>query len=80
MASGSTAPMWKKVVAAILDFFTVFLIGGIAIANFTGDTTSGGFELDGIPALVLFALIAVYFVLGYKFGGTLWQRILKTRR
>ena len=80
MASGSTAPMWKKVVAAILDFFTVFLIGGIAIANLTGDTTSGGFELDGIPALVLFAVIAVYFVLGHKLGGTLWQRILKTRR
>ncbi len=79
MASGSAAPMWKKVVAAILDFFTVFLIGGIIIANLTGDTTSGGFELNGIPALILFALIAVYFVLGHKYGGTLWQRILKTR-
>ncbi len=80
MTSGSGAPMWKKVVAAILDFFTMFLIGGIVIARITGDQTSGGFELDGIPALVLFALIALYFVLGYKFGGTLWQRILKTRR
>jgi hypothetical protein len=79
MASGSGAPMWKKVVAAILDFLTVFLIGGIIIANFTGDTTSGGFELSGIPALILFAAIAAYFVLGYKYGGTLWQRILKTR-
>lgn len=80
MASGSAAPMWKKIVAAILDFFTVFLVGGIVIANITGETTSGGFELDGLSALVLFAVIAAYFVLGHKFGGTLWQRILGTRK
>ena len=79
MASESGAPMWKKVVAAILDFLTVFFVGGFVIANFTGETTSGGFELDGVSALVLFAAIAVYFVLGHKYGGTLWQRILKTR-
>ena len=78
MALGNV-PMWKKILAAVLDFFTVFIVGGIVIGNLTGDTTSGGFNLEGLPALVLFVLIAIYFVAGYKFGGTLWQRILKTR-
>ena len=32
------------------------------------------------PALLLFALIAAYFYLGWKVvGGTLWQRILGAR-
>ncbi|RMF02389.1 MAG: hypothetical protein D6773_08780 [Alphaproteobacteria bacterium] len=69
----------KKVLAAILDFFTIFIIGGIVIGQLTGGTTEGGFELTGIPALILFALIAAYFIIGSKTGGTLWQRILKTR-
>ncbi len=69
----------KKVLAGILDFFTVFIIGGIAIGKFTGGMTDGGFKLEGMPALILFALIIAYFVIGWKTGGTLWQRILKTR-
>ena len=31
------------------------------------------------PALLLFAIIVAYFVIGSKTGGTLWQRILRTR-
>lgn len=68
---------WRKVLAAILDFFTVFFVGGYAIAQLTGNVTADGFKLEGMPALGLFALIVVYFVAGSKYlGGTIWQRIL----
>lgn len=70
----------RKVFAAILDFFTVFLIGGYAIGKMTGGTTEAGFKLEGMPALALFALIIVYFVVGAKTGGTIWQRILGVRK
>jgi hypothetical protein len=74
------APTWRKVLAAILDFFTVFFVGGFIIARWTGDQTEGGFNLQGWPAAVLFLLIIVYFVIGHRYaGGTIWQRILKTR-
>ena len=46
----------------------------------TGNVTADGFKLEGMPALALFALIAVYFVAGSKYlGGTIWQRILYPR-
>lgn len=80
MATASGVSHWRIVLAAVLDFFTVFFIAGYLIARFTGMTTSGGFELTGLPALVLFAIIVAYFVIGTRYaGGTLWQRILKTR-
>lgn len=70
----------RRIAAGVLDFFTVFLIGGFAIAKVTGDTTEGGFQLNGVPAVVLFVLIIAYFVVGSRYlGGTLWQRILRTR-
>ncbi len=74
-------PWFRIVLAAILDFFTILSAGGYVIGKLTGGTTDGGFELNGWPALVLFALIAAYFWLGSRYaGGTLWQRILRTRR
>ena len=70
----------RKVLAAILDFFTIFFVLGYTIAQLTGGVTNEGFKLEGLPALVLFALIAVYFVAGTKYlGGTIWQRILYRR-
>lgn len=67
----------RKVFAAILDFLTIFMGGGYVIARMTGNTTDKGFELNGAPALLLFALVIAYFVVGRKYvGGTLWQRIL----
>jgi hypothetical protein len=68
---------WRKVLAAILDFVTVFFGGGYAIGYLTGNVTPDGFKLEGLPALILFALLIVYFVAGSKYlGGTIWQRIL----
>ena len=73
--------MVRRVIAAILDFITVFFVGGFAIAYATGNMTAGGFKLEGSTAIVLFVLIAVYFFVFTRFlGGTLWQRILRTRR
>jgi hypothetical protein len=71
---------WRKVLAAILDFITVFALGGYTIASFTGDTSGAGFELNGWPALLLFAIIILYFTVFSRYlGGTLWQRLLRTR-
>ncbi|WP_417589354.1 hypothetical protein [Pararhodobacter oceanensis] len=67
---------WRIVLAAVLDFLTVFLLGGFVIAALTGNTTEGGFSLNGWPAVVLLALIVAYFVIGKRLGGTLWKRIL----
>lgn len=78
----SPAPAtWRIILAAILDFFTAFIVLGYLVARFTGNLTESGFALSGTPALVLFALIALYFILGVKlFGGTLWQRLLRANR
>jgi len=74
------AATWRKVSAAILDFFTIFFVLGYTIAQLTGNVTNEGFKLEGMPALIMFALIAVYFVAGTKYlGGTIWQRILYRR-
>ena len=71
---------WRKVLAAILDFFTIFFVGGYVVASLTGSLTPNGFALEGGPALLLFAVIAAYFVVFPKYlGGTLWQRLLKAR-
>jgi hypothetical protein len=58
----------------------VFFVGGYIIGKFTGETTSEGFSLTGAQALALFAVIGIYFYLGWeKLGGTIWQRILRAR-
>ena len=66
---------WKVVIAAILDFFLVFLLGGYIIAMLTGNTTECGFQLNGLPALVLFALVILYFWGMRKVGGTVFRRL-----
>ncbi len=75
------AAIWKRVLAVILDLFTTFFGFGMAIAFATGATTSKGFNLQGGPALLLFALIVAYFFIGRRYaGGTLWDRILAIGR
>ena len=71
---------WRIILAAILDFFTIFIVGGYVVARLTGNVTETGFQLSGMPAVLLFAVIILYFVAGRFLGGTLWQRILKARR
>jgi uncharacterized RDD family membrane protein YckC len=74
-------PNWKIILAAILDFFTAFMVLGYVVAKLTGGTTEGGFNLTGGPALLLFALIIAYFVIGNRyFRGTLWKHIFGTAK
>jgi hypothetical protein len=54
--------------------------GGYVIGYATDNLTSDGFKLDGMLALILFAVVVVYFVVGQYFGGTIWQRVLGARR
>jgi hypothetical protein len=75
------AAVWKRVLAAFLDFFTVFYLGGLVIGHLSGAATGASFQLSGVPALILFALIAVYFyVCRRHLGGTLWDRIFRISR
>ncbi|MEW6639301.1 MAG: RDD family protein [Pseudomonadota bacterium] len=55
--------------------------GGYVIALATGETTASGFHLRGLPALALFTLVALYFVVGKcTTGGTVWDRLLRARQ
>ena len=81
VSSIEPAAVWKRVLAAGLDFITVFFLGGYLIGMATGQTTPNGFNLHGWPAFLLFAIIVAYFVVGRRYaGGTLWDRILGIRR
>jgi hypothetical protein len=76
----ATPATWRIVLAAILDFVTAFFVFGFVIAWATNILTPGGFILSGLPALLLFAAIVAYFVVGKRVGGTLWKRILRVVR
>ena len=75
------APVWKRVVASILDFIMAFAVAGYLIGAATGGLQPGGFNLDGWPAVLLFAIIIVYFYVGRRMaGGTLWDRFFGISR
>jgi hypothetical protein len=68
---------WRKVLAAILDFVFIFFIAGYAVGSATGGLTDSGFSLQGWPALVVFAIVVLYFIVFSRFlGGTVFQRLL----
>jgi hypothetical protein len=68
------------VLAVVLDVACVFAVGGYVIAWLSGSLSGGGFELKGGPAFMLFAVVALYFVVFIRFlGGTPWQRLLGVR-
>ncbi len=72
---------WRIVLAAILDFLTAFFVFGYLVASIFGGKTEEGFNLQGGPALLMFALVISYFVIGNRFlGGTIWKRILRAQR
>jgi hypothetical protein len=71
---------WRRGLAGLFDFLTVFFVGGYVIGSLTGETTKEGFSLNGLPALVLFITIVAYFYVGWKvLDGTIWQRIFGAR-
>ncbi len=70
----------RKVLAIFLDLIFLFGIVGYAIAYATGDVTSEGFSLNGAPAMLLFAIVILYFIVFIRFlGGTIFQRLLGVR-
>lgn len=73
-------PFRRRGLAGFFDFLTIFFVSGFAIGSMTGERTPDGFHLSGMSALACFAVIILYFYLGWnKLGGTLWQRILGAR-
>jgi len=71
---------WRRPVAAALDFLFAFLVAGYVVGYVTGKMTKNGFAFDGAPALAVFVLAALYFVVSARFfGGTVWQRALGVR-
>ena len=79
MSETKSPATWKVVIAFILDLLTSFILFGYLIAKLTGNTTENGFQLNGLPALVLFAAVIAYMWFMPRFGGRLWQRILGAR-
>jgi uncharacterized RDD family membrane protein YckC len=76
MADTEKPAFWRRIFAGILDFLLVFVGGGLLIGKLTGDTTENGFQLNGMPALILFALVIAYFVVFNRFlGGTIFKRV-----
>ncbi len=69
----------KRLVAVIID--TVIMgVAGWIIALLTGGTTEAGFELTGLPALLLFIVAFAYLVLTEAYlGGTLGKLVLGMR-
>uniref|UniRef100_UPI003B52AB5A hypothetical protein n=1 Tax=Roseovarius indicus TaxID=540747 RepID=UPI003B52AB5A len=77
MTEATRPATWRVVIAFILDLFISFFIFGFIIASITGDTTEGGFELNGLPAIILFALVIAYMVGMPRIGGRIFQRLFK---
>jgi hypothetical protein len=79
-ATIAKAPFWRRGLAGFLDFVTVFWVGGYVIGSMSSETTQDGFNLTGPAALMLLAVIVLYFYLGWKVvGGTIWQRVFGAR-
>ena len=75
------AAVWKRVLASILDFVTVFFVAGYPLAYATGNLTADGFSMNGGPALLLLIIVGAYFFVGRRYaGGTLWDRIFHIGR
>jgi len=71
----------KKFFAVCVDILISFMGFGYIIGLITGQTSSSGFKLSGLPALFLLVLIFAYFFLSKKyFGGTLGQKIFGLKK
>ena len=77
----------RRAVAVILDSIVLaipFFVFGNLIASITGETTAGGFQLEGGSALLLFGLMGVigfgyYVLLEAYYGQTLGKRLVGVR-
>ena len=58
----------RRAVAIIIDSILLCIVGYV-IAMFTGGATSTGFSITGAPALILFLIALVYYVVMEKTSG-----------
>jgi hypothetical protein len=79
MPDATKPATWRVVLAFILDLLTGFFALGYVIGAVTGGLTDTGFQLSGLPAIAMFALLIAYMWLMPRYGGRLWQRILRAR-
>ena len=79
---GNDIATWCRIVAAAaLDLLFAFVLAQYVVGYATGKFAKSGFAWTGVPALVVFAAIALYFVICARFlGGTVWQRALGLRQ
>ena len=79
-ANPQYAGVFRRAVALILDGVITFAGFGYLVATITGDTTGNGFQLDGAPAFILFALMAAYWIFAEAmFGATIGKLLLGIR-
>jgi uncharacterized RDD family membrane protein YckC len=73
------APVGRRALAAVVDVVLLFALGWV-IAVLTGNTTDGGFSLEGAPAVLLFLLWFGYFVVTeLTLGASLGKRVAGVR-
>lgn len=73
--SEDLAGLGRRFVAQVLDLLVLFLVA-YAIAIVTGDTSAAGFELQGGPAFLWFAVAFAYFIgLEAATGQTVGKRL-----
>jgi len=66
----------KIVLVAFLDLILAFVGFGVLIAWATGQLGPNGFNLTGVPALVLLVLVIGYLIVFPRWlGGTIMQRL-----
>ncbi|MBI2268589.1 MAG: RDD family protein [Candidatus Blackburnbacteria bacterium] len=72
------APTWKKVTAFIIDLVLSFYVLGYVTALGFGRTQGSSFEIEGLPTIIVFLAVFLYFVLMNKyFSGTIGKKLLR---
>lgn len=64
------APMGRRVVAAIIDGTIVGLAFVYAVMRWGEETSPGQWSLTGLPAILLFAMLGMYWFIPMWFWGT----------
>lgn len=73
------AAVWRVILAGVMDMLTIMVPSAYLIARPAGTVTGDGLELSGLHSLVWIAIVAAYFVIGKRMGGTIWDRLLVTQ-
>jgi RDD family protein len=84
-------PLWKRNLAAILDFLLSFSASGYIFSKvfgpqpgpkvqIPGATTTEMFGIGGLPLLCAVIAVILYFVVLGRTGGTIFQRLFGMKR